>query len=60
MVRLSWIIPVNTKGDNRIRIRETSEDAVLLALKMKEEHMSQGMQDISKAEKGKKKKKFFP
>lgn len=41
------------EGDNRVRVRETSEDAVLLALKMKEEHMSQGMQNVSKVEKGK-------
>lgn len=44
-------------GDNRVRVRETSEDAVLLALKIKEEHMSQGMQDAPKAEKGKTKTK---
>lgn len=41
------------EGDSRVRVRETSEDAVLLALKMKEEHMSQGMQNVSKVEKGK-------
>lgn len=41
------------EGDNKVRVREISEDAVLLALKMKEEHMSQGMQDACKAEKGK-------